>query len=162
MSPEEYERLKEAEKEHLRQLRKIKETARSLQRQQRVQHALIDMAGNMQRLGETHDEFTEKLAMGTALGEARLDMALEAAAQRPEAAPDADADLENLRAQALIRQMKLEMGAREAALETPAPSGTTALPEKTIGPMKPPTEASASPPATEAPLPEKTIGRMKP
>lgn len=160
MSPEEYERMKEAEKEHLRQLRKLKETARALQRQQRVQNALIDMAGSTQRLGDTHNEFVEKLTMGTAVGEARLDMALEAAAQRPEATPAQDDDLAHLQAQALIRQMKLEMGAREAALETPP--ATDRLPEKTIGAMKPPDEPPPPSPSPDEPLPEKTIGRMKP
>ena len=40
MTPEEFQRIKEAEKEHLRSLRKPKETVRELERQKRMTRAV--------------------------------------------------------------------------------------------------------------------------
>ncbi|QXD16956.1 hypothetical protein GQ464_008485 [Rhodocaloribacter litoris] len=179
MTPEEYQRIKEAEKEHLRKLRELKRKVRELERLKKVNQALSDVTGGAASVLDTHREMIEKLAMETALSEARLELALEA---EQEAAPASAEDpasnetleeaLQKARAQELIRQMKLEV--TSSADETPArpPAG------KTIGAMDPGTgqrapgaetttppaapEKPADPPAGPDPLPDKTIGRMKP
>ena len=45
MTPEEYEKFKEAEKEHLRKLKALKQKTRQLRRQQSVNQALDNMVG---------------------------------------------------------------------------------------------------------------------
>ena len=78
MTPEEYERIKEAEKEHLRKLKQLKQQVRDLERKKKVADALDDMvkAPGEDILG-THEEMMGKLQEETALREARLEIALE-------------------------------------------------------------------------------------
>ena len=61
MTPEERERFKEAEKEHLRQLKKLKEQARLAQRRASVNKALSDMAGALKQDDDPLDDHTEMM-----------------------------------------------------------------------------------------------------
>ena len=167
MTPEEREKFKEAEKEHLRQLKQLKQKAHQARRQSSVNKALADMAGAIGQeedpLG-TYNEMLDKLEMDTARQEARFEIAMESAALK-EAAEQAEADkpspaqLEEetakARAKTLVEQMKLQMG-----MATPdAEEKTPEAPQKTIGKQAPP-EAETKPSAPSD-RPEKTIGRMK-
>lgn len=165
MTPEEYERFKEAEKEHLRALKKLKEAARQNRRRASINQALGDMAGAVEKVPlDVHDEMLDKLSLDTARQEARLEIALENAALREAAAqgaePDArsqeDLDEEMLKARAktLLEQMKLQMG-----ITTPDTPPQTAAPPKGTAP-KAASEAEAKP-SSPSDRPEKTIGRMK-
>ncbi|GIV58010.1 MAG: hypothetical protein KatS3mg042_0923 [Rhodothermaceae bacterium] len=156
MTPEEYQRIKEAEKEHLRKLRALKQKVRELERLKRVNQALSDVSGGAADTLETHREMIEKLALETAWSEARLELALEAeaGAEDPLARAEREEALQKARAQELIRQMKLEVSSPgEAPARPPA--------DKTIG-AGPAPAADPPPPSGPATLPEKTIGRMKP
>ncbi len=167
MTPEERERFKEAEKEHLRALKKLKEAARQTRRRASVNQALANMAGALGQEDslDVHDEMLDKLALDTARKEARMEIALENAALKEAVAREAEPSTRSLekleeetmkaRAKTLIEQMKLQMG-----MATPyAEEQTPATPSKTIGKKAlPEAKTKPSPPSDR---PEKTIGRMK-
>lgn len=151
MTPEEFERLKEEEKAHLRELRELKNTVRSLRKRQAVNRALNEMTGGPDAQRDVHREMLEKLDRETAIQEARLDMAMENAAAEADPEPELSEEaLVEARARALLQQLKQQMGG--------APDADAAAPEaeKTIGR---PTDAAAAP-TLEAP--EKTLGRPTP
>lgn len=171
MKREEFERIKEEEKAHLRKLKELKQAARQLGRQQRLTRAVDEIAQGADDPLSTHEEFVEKLAFEAARSEAKLEMALESQAER---AAEADAEaaetldeeaLVKARAQDLLRQMKQQMGLPDSeTAEAPADAPKApAAPEKTLGrqpaqsPEAPPAEAASKKPE---PPPEKTIGRM--
>lgn len=155
MSPEEFERIKAAEKEHLRSLKKLKDAVRALRRQQSVADAMEQMTEAGRDAIDTQEEMIDRLALETARREARLEIAMEGAEEREAAARLAasEEELERLRAQELVRQMKGQM---EGAAGTP--------PEAEKKPSSSPgTPTSAQSDAAEKAksLPEKTIGRMR-
>ena len=77
MTPEEYQRIKEAEKEHLRKLQLLKKKLREVERQKSVSKALENMTkAPGDDILQTHDEMIDRLAMDTVQQEARLEMAL--------------------------------------------------------------------------------------
>lgn len=167
MTPEERERFKEAEKEHLRALKKLKEAAHQTRRRASVNQALANMAGALGQDDDpldVHNEMRDKLELDTARQEARLEIALEnaalkeAATEQAEAPKPSPAHLEEetmkARAKTLVAQMKLQMG-----MATPDAEDQAAPPSKTIG-KKQPTEAETKP-SPPSDRPEKTIGRMK-
>ncbi|HEX8386260.1 MAG TPA: hypothetical protein VF576_08755 [Rubricoccaceae bacterium] len=150
MTPEEFNRLKEEEKAHLRQLRDLKQQHREVQRKTSILGALRGMR-NPELEADT-DARTEELMRGAVTQEARLDLALEGEAERAAAEADREA-LRQAEAAALVRQFKADAGA--TADEKPArPSPTADAPARTIGRTPAPPEA---PP--QAPRDEKTIGR---
>ncbi len=121
MTREEFERIKEAEKEHLRAIRKLKQTVKSLERQKSVNDALTDLASTTGDLLDEHTALVEKLSEQTALQEARFEVAMESVEGEQSAAAQALKDEEELakieaarrqsRAQELVRKAKLQMGA---------------------------------------------------
>lgn len=177
MTPEEYQRLKEAEKEHLRKLKELKKTARSLERRSKVARTLGDMVSTSQDALDSQEEMVQKLAQETAMQEARLELALEAQAEREAETTDAqklaetEEEMAALRAKQLLRQLKQQMGVvSDDASDADAPS-TDALadaqrasgPDKTLGPRsQPSSDPAPDADADDTPLPDKTIGRMKP
>ena len=109
MSPEEFERLKNEEKEHLRKLRALKQTHRDVQQKKKIVDAVTGMR-NPELEAET-DDLTQSFYQDAALQEARLDLALEG--QAPVTGNTDDLDKEALakaQAEALVRQMKAQMG----------------------------------------------------
>lgn len=155
MTPEEYERFKEAEKAHLRKLKELKQQHHQLQRKAKVTRAVTDMAEGINGLYDEHNEMVERLQRDTIHSEARMEVALDnlsaddAALEQLDAAElEADQTLRKARAQELIRQMKAAEGgdtdaapARRAedsgaSNETPPATPSSDLPEKTIGRMR--------------------------
>ncbi|MEM8559917.1 MAG: hypothetical protein AAGG50_19040 [Bacteroidota bacterium] len=146
MDKKEFERIKAEEKAHLRKLRALKQQYKGVSRQKKV----LDALNAMQRpdLDATYDEAMRGLTEDAALTEARLEIAMENAAEaapKPEQLTEADREkLRKAEAAALLRQMKAEMGmpvddapaSSEATstrdAETDA-SQTDAQPERTIG-----------------------------
>lgn len=158
MTPEEYERYKEAEKEHLRKLRKLKQAVRDLERQKTVTRAVEGITEEPRRLLDEQQELVERVSMEAARSEARLEIALEAAeakapAEREPTVSPAEADevVRRARARELVRQM------REGEGPEPAPPASREEPQAARRAAKADAEESDPPP-----LPEKTIGRMKP
>ena len=116
MTPEEYERLKEAEKEHLRGLKKLKETVRMLERQKNVSRAVSEMTSSMQEKLDEHADIMDKIAAESALSEARLEIAMEASEQADRVAQEIqdEEEVAKVRAKELVRQMKDLPGGAES------------------------------------------------
>jgi len=166
MSPEEFERLKEQEKAHLRQLRDLKAQHRDVQRKKSIFDALLGMS--RPDIDSTHDEQVGKLMQDAAYSEARLDLAMESAgtatgetaAERSAREAEERAALQRAEADALVRQMKqdlqgpMEPSTRGAAAPAAGASG------KSIGRavMDEEETPGAAPPEREA----KTLGRPAP
>ena len=185
MTPEEYQRIKEAEKEHLRALKKLKAQLRDVERKKSVAQALENMTkAPGDDVLRTHEEMIDRLAMDTIQQEARLEVALSDAGEldsepdtkepasgepAPSAtnSPSADAELQKVRAQDLVRQIKIQMGLptdrrKQETQEnvTQTDSANTGAPQG----KEPDTGTSTTPvqpnQTTSESLPEKTIGRI--
>ena len=155
MDKDEFNRIKEEEKAHLRKLKELKQALHSAQRQGRAGAALTDMDTSSRDLLDAASLLTEEMNRGSAHQEARMDLALESEAGRKTVDPEeADAELRRLRAQELVRRMREELPAEESKPEA-------AIPQKTLGAKAPPeADSPAEEPAKN--LPDKTIGRRRP
>ena len=149
MDKDEFERLKEQEKAHLRQLRDLKKTHRDAQR-------TASTAGALRAIQDTSaadrvSDGTDKLMRDAAQAEARFDLALEGRAPVTGNADDVDREaLAKAEAESLVRQMKIQMGAApadsmvdtaQAATEPSAPADAKASPA--IGPGTDPDRTDA-------------------
>ncbi len=152
MSPEEFNRLKEEEKAHLRQLRDLKQQHRDVQRKTSILGALrgMDASG----LTSETDANTDALLRDAITQEARLDIALEGEAERVRTEADRDA-MRQAQAAELIRQMKADAGAVDG--EKAARPATDAA--RTIGRTPPPAETPDAPPGASGGA--KTLGRPR-
>ena len=157
MTPEEYERIKEAEKEHLRALKKLKKAVRDLERSKSIAHSVTKMSSSSKAALETHEDMVDKLALETAQYEARLEVALESASEkaaeedRLEQLQKADSELQKERAKSLVEQLRSEM---EVPGTTPAVDDTPARTHRD-------STAESEDAEPEGPMPDKTIGRMR-
>ncbi len=133
MRPEDYQRLKEAEKEHLRALRRLKEAVRLLRRRRAIDEALTSLERQTEATLSAHNEALERLALETAYQEARLELALEGHELPPNDVPDPERT--RRRAQELLRQLRDETETSDAA-DSSAPAKVR--PEKTLGRLRPP------------------------
>jgi len=152
MTPEEFEQIKKAEKEHLRKLKKLKDAHRQLERQKKMTAAVTEMTTSMREKLDVHDDIMEQIGTESALNEARLEIALESSekAELEAQAMKDEEDLTKAKAKELVRQMKAgeEVGPSDSKVDTAAQ--TSAKPK------------SSEKEDTDQNLPEKTIGRMKP
>lgn len=130
MTNEEYDRIKAAEKEHLRKMKELKEAARRLERSRKTQDAAADVDRAQDALDE-NSALVRRLSKEAARTEARLDLALEAS---EEPAEDPVEDDPKARARDLVRRLREEMNA-DADRATPASkdSPTDERPDKTFG-----------------------------
>ena len=175
MTREEFERIKQAEKEHLRAIKKLKQTVKSLERQKSVNDALTDLASTTGDLLDEHTALVEKLSEQTALQEARFEVAMESVEDDETSPTQRLKDEEELakieaarrqsRAQELVRKAKLQMGAVGADdAVTPSGVGDSSAkdqPERTIG-RRAEKESGGTRndgPESDESVPEKTIGR---
>jgi hypothetical protein len=156
MSPEEFERIKAEEKAHLQKMRALKQQYRGAQRMASSAKALGAMR-NPELEAET-DAMTDKLMRDAAMSEARFELATEGLAPVTGEEVDREA-LAKAEAEALVRQMKAQMGgggeptAPQAAQNAASPSAPAGA--KTIGRTPPPADE-----APEAgPRGDKSIGR---
>ena len=170
MTPEEYERIKEAEKKHLLAVKKLKEKLRQVERQNSVNKALNEISNAPgEDLLNTHEQMVDRLAMDAIHQEARLEIALSAEKDMEKQAAESadteksDAELEKIRAQELVRQMKIQMGLENLKRkQEPDPnvreskqSADSLNLEEDSAAGKQPGDSSSS-----NSLPDKTIGRM--
>lgn len=139
MTPEEFERLKAKEREHLEKMRELKKAVKDLERQRSVVSSLEQMRSGAHDLLEQQTRNVEDLARQTAFLEAKSDLAMTSA----DSADTLDEDeLRKLKAQLLVEQIKNE--------------------EKLTSEGKPETSSpDTSDPESPAELPDKTIGRMR-
>jgi hypothetical protein len=157
MDKEEFERLKEEEKRHLREMRALKQQYREAQRKRGVLDALKGMMNP--EADATHEEMLDRLSRQNVESEARFEVAFDAAGLSEEDAARRareEADREAVRkaeAEALVRQMKQQMGDPSGAASEPARAEG-----RTIGRVAPPEEGER--PAEDA-RGAKTIGRQR-
>ncbi len=157
MTQDEFDRIKEEEKAHLRDIRRLKKMAREMKAKRSVQAALDRMLRGSREVLDTHDEMIRKLALETARNEARLDVALETESSRD---PSPEAGVEE-RARTLLERMRTptpqtddertrgEHDARRDEAETKEAEQN----DKTLG-QKQNKSSSSSPP-------RKTLGRQR-
>ncbi|MEM1127319.1 MAG: hypothetical protein AAGI71_11760 [Bacteroidota bacterium] len=164
MSPEEYQRIKDEEKAHLRALKKMKARVRELDKKRKISATMASLTTSAADLLRANAESLERLAMETLRHEARTEVALEEEALRTEAArpapgtvtPEDEEALQKAKALDLVRQFKMEMGVpqRERTI------GRADSDDEAAVEAPPPTDTSPRAAAAEKP-PEKTIGRMR-
>ncbi|MBX2821573.1 MAG: hypothetical protein KTR29_17885 [Rhodothermaceae bacterium] len=182
MTPEEYQRIKEAEKQHLQAIKKLKAKLRQVEqrsgtgkKQNSLQKALdeIENAPGPDIL-DTHEEMIDRLAMDAIHQEARLELALSsekdmdvepASNTESEGAPEApsrsdmlqsDEELKELRAKELVRKMKIQMGLDNLKRKQEPVQNVT---KKSNSENTDASNDADSEDASEE-LPEKTIGRI--
>ena len=174
MTPEEFERLKEAEKAHLRQLRALKQQHRETVRKK----GLFDALKGMVRpdLDDVHDEMVDKLTFSNIESEARFEVAMEESGLTEQALQKVAEDeaareaLRKAEADSLVQQFKQELTGNDEPTGPTRASATNATGSaggKTIGRVPPPEpEAPDTPPrASDTPaedLGPKSIGRPRP
>lgn len=169
---EEFERIKEEEKVHLRKLKELKQMLTGARRLNTTRASLDEMTSESERLLEENDALVRGLSQDAAIQDARMDMALAGEAERNAGAAqrvdpeEQEEELCKIRAQELIRQMKSQFGGapdQSASSSTlrESPEAARIPSEKSIG--RPPREPEQpEDPAGPNSAPEKTIGRMKP
>ncbi|MFV1980393.1 MAG: hypothetical protein ACC655_04500, partial [Rhodothermia bacterium] len=117
MKREDFERLKEEEKAHLREIQKLKRRLREAERVRSIGKALSDVesAGSMDQL----DEALKKVKLEALEGEAKLDIALDSSLEATGALKsdpaEMEAELSKARAAELVKHMKISMGLDEPA-----------------------------------------------
>ena len=159
MSPEEYERIKAAEKAHLLEMRRLKGLAADAARKGRMASALDGITGSLSAGDAERESAARTLLEQAARSEARFDLAVDAnteAAERAARANEAaafeaqtEADATAARARAAVEAMRASMGLGGASAPAP-PAGSDG---KTFGRAP---DADDAPPSTP---PGKTFGR---
>lgn len=154
MTSDEFQKYKEAEKTHLRKLKELKKAVRHLEREKSIRSAFEDVSSAPEETLERQKELVDRLAMETAMHEARLDMALEGSENPVDDTRTAglEADLRRERARALVRQLEKEMS------EGPPDEASSEQEEPDSDSSK--TSAASNPTTGRDDRPEKTIGRM--
>jgi len=168
MTNEEFERIKEEEKAHLRELHKLRTMAKQLRAKRSVQAALERMLRGSREVLDTHDEMVRRLAVETARHEARLDHALESSAPLPDEAPADDDPLESLDdtlLRARARQLLDRMTAAAVDADGDANGDTAAAerPEASTADRPSANSANQRPvdQQDDGPAPRKTLGRPR-
>lgn len=166
MTDDEFDALKEAEKERLR----LKKRAAALQRARGRSEASAGVLRTMRQrakgLLDDTTALTQQVLRDVARGAARLEQALgdtrATEAAPPDAAPpdaassdDPDAAFRAMQADALVRQMQ-----QQDAASSPPSAPSEPSPAAPTGSDAPPAEADANPEADDD-LPDKTIGRYR-
>jgi hypothetical protein len=136
MTDEEYERIKQREKEHLRKMKTLREKARRLQRAKDTEQTASESVARAQALLDESSALARQLSEEAARSDARLDMA--SADADNASAGNASDDL-GARARDLVGRLREEMDAS-------APGGDAFDAE------------DASPGVPEDDCPDKTIG----
>jgi hypothetical protein len=148
MTDEEFERLKEAEKKHLREKKQMRRTLEALKKRNRAEGILQKMKHGAQRLLRETESLVDTLQSKGARNEAQLEVALDQSDSLDDL-HDAEEALRDERAESLVRQYKAASG--------PASSQSKRETESDSSGMESDVEAPESAPQE----PEKTIGRMR-
>ncbi len=143
MTDEEFERLKEAEKEHLRAKKRLRGTLEALKRRHRSRSVVEQMKRGAERLLDETESLVDALRRTVARRTGRLEVALDEEGASLEADEQA---LREERAEALLRRYKAAhspgRGTGRPGEQKPLDADSTAdgpeTPEKTIGRMRTP------------------------
>ena len=143
MTDDEFERLKEEEKEHIRQIRALKKAARLLKRQRSVTDALEEMTSRSRAALEASERFIEEIGLDAAHAEARMEVATEDVISDH---PSLEEEAKVLRARAILDELRdpatTKSGKSDRPKEEPEKEGESKtddrekLPEKTLGRMR--------------------------
>ena len=146
MTDEEFQRLKEAEKKHLRAKKRLQRTLKALKQRNEVQGVMQRMKQGAVRLLDETESLVDSLRRSVAQDQARVEGTLDDEIVEDEDLHAAEEELREERAEELVRRMKAE----EQASSRPDPSVLSG-------------EASSDSDGTddsEERGPDKTIGRM--
>lgn len=141
MNDEEFQRIKEAEKDRLRAQKRLRSTLEALKRRNEVQSVVRQMGQGAKHLLRETEALAQTLAQQAGRQAARLELALDDDSVDEQTLEDADEALREERAEEMIRRLKAE---EQVSRERES-------------------EASSDEEATDEhadPRPEKTIGRM--
>ena len=148
MTDEEFERLKAAEKEHLREKKRLQKQLAALKKRQRAQGLVQKMKRGAERLLSETESLVDTLRRQVASSEAQLEVAMEEESTIDDL-DEAEEELREERAESLVRQYKAASssggsrratGKPEEADEASPPDG----PDKTIGRMRTPRSDEAA------------------
>lgn len=139
MTDEEFERLKEAEKQHLREKKRMRKTLEALKRRNRAEDLLQKMKHGARRLLEETESLVDTLRSQVARNEAQLEVAIDAE-DRVDDLQEAEEELREERAESLVQQYKAAASSvsrptKEEETPDAAPSSPDG-PDKTIGRMR--------------------------
>jgi len=145
MTDEEFERLKEAEKKHLREEKQMRRTLEALKKRNRAQSIVQKMRRGAERLLQETESLVDTLRTQMARDEAKFEVAVEDN-ESVDDLHEAEETLREERAEDLVRQYK--------AVTRPA-GGDTQKAKSAED------DASASDAEKSSDGPDKTIGRMR-
>ena len=148
MTDEEFQRLKETEKKHLRAKKRLRATLERLNQWKEGQGVVQRMKQGAQRVLDETESLVNRLRRAVAEREARFEVAVDDEWGENEDLHEAEEALRDERAEQLVRQMKAEGADTSITRPGVSPAGDDA------------SESEAG--ADEAPPegPDKTIGRM--
>lgn len=144
MTEDEFERIKQAEKKHLRAKKRLQRTLEALKQRNEVQTVVQRMKQGAQRLLDETESLVDSLRRSVAQREARFEVALDDEQGGNDDLREEEEILREERAEALVRRMKAEEKASSRPHSSPEAdeSGTESSensepegPEKTIGRM---------------------------
>lgn len=144
MTDEEFERLKEAEKAHLREKKRLRSRLEALKKRRRTQSVVQTMKRGAERLLEETGSLVETLRRSVAQADARFEVGLE---DEEDPIQEAEEELREERAEALLRQYK--------TAQSPTGSSESGRTSKTAD------DGASSEEDETMDGPEKTIGRMR-
>lgn len=106
VTDEEFQRIKEAEKERLRAQKRLRATLESLKRRNEVQSVVRKMSRGAKRLLEQTEALADTLASKAAQQAARLEVVMEDSAEDDASLAEDEEILREERAQTLVRRFK--------------------------------------------------------
>jgi hypothetical protein len=162
MNREDFEKLKEKEKAHLREIQKLKQRLREAKRVRSIGTALKDVEAAA-TLDELKDAL-EKVQLEALEGEAKLDMILDSGeAAQKEAELDTEEELSKVRAAELVKHMKMSMGLDDYGRPDDDPEAPEGVSKSVGRDRSEETDESNDEDEAEPDRPlGKSIGRMKP
>ncbi len=148
MTDEEFQRIKEAEKDRLRAQKRLRSTLEALKRRNEVQSIVRRMSQGAKHLLRETEALAETLAEQAGRQAARLELSLEDSGAE-EDLQEAEEALREERAEEIVRRLKSEKRHTTGASPGSTAEGRTEeqpnKPEKTIGRMEePPSSGSES------------------
>ena len=150
MTDDEFQRLKETEKRHLRAKKRLQTTLDQLKQRDEVQGVVRRMTQGARRLLAETESLVDRLRGAVAEQEARFEVALDDEWEEDDGLREAEEALRDERAEQLVRRMKAE----EAETST-RPGAAPGADESAASEVA---EEAADEPHPEGPA--KTIGRM--
>ena len=156
MTDDEFQRLKQEEKKHLRAKKRLQRTLKALKQRTEGQGVVQQMKRGAARVLEETESLVDSLRRTVAQDQAHLEVALDDAMTEAEALHEAEEALREERAEALVRRMKAEE--ERSSRSRPSISEADAASDEQSSDEQSSDEQPEDTPAQDGP--DKTIGRM--